>query len=377
MADLREICDKIEEETADLRGKATAKPWADFTRRAFIYNLVNIVPGMDELHTLFVEAEKEISRSGEAEKLGIEEHVAELEKHIQILKRNKAMEESRMEKLRHHSSEIADTVAVPELYSDLEQKTLASLLRSNYLIERIRIHDRKKDPITLAKAGQRNVLDLLQKREEELSDLKKKYEETRKNSFLGMAERDSSIEIERELNELSRKLDSRTALMKRNFELLRETTEKYNNQVVELEGRINGVEELGAQLTGKTFELITMLKKERDYVKKVLIEIEQDTIQLRNTYSKELINLQEEKIGIRNSTEERYEKQLKELRHNLREKTELLNSFREMAHNKERKIGQMEEEMDKLRLVAKVVDRHEKAKKAFSEKKTPRKRMKQ
>lgn len=369
MSEVRELCDKIDEEVADLRQKAGAKSWGDFSRRAFIYNLVNIIPGLEELDELFENVQKETSKTGEGDTIGVNDHLKEIGSFTAILKRNKAMEESRIEKMKLQGTEhFADTITVPELYSDLEQKTLGILLKSNYMIERIRIKDRKNTPEMNTRAGQRNVLDILDKKETELAELREKYNETRKNSFLGLVERDSSIEIEQELNELSRNLGAKTALMKKNFEDTKNVSGQYQQQLNELENRIEGVEEVEAQLTGKTFELITMLKKERDYVKKVLIEIEQDTIQLRNTYSKELLGLQEEKMNIKNSLDDKYEKQIRELKKDLKEKGELVKHFQDTVSNKEARLIDLEEKNDKLKLINKNLERHGKVKEIFSKK---------
>jgi len=60
MSEIRELCDKIDDEVADLRQKAGAKAWGDFSRRAFIYNLVNIIPGLEELDELFGNIKKKV-----------------------------------------------------------------------------------------------------------------------------------------------------------------------------------------------------------------------------------------------------------------------------------------------------------------------------
>ncbi len=384
MPEIRVICSKIKELIADTREKASSRQWRHFSRRAFVYNLANIIPDLEELLLLINEIKKEIEKSGGVSKPDIETLTEEFNKLITILNRNRQMEESKIEKSKQQGiSELADNVTVPELYSDLEQKTLSLLLKTSYFVERARIFERKKSPIMKTSATQRNILDLLDKRDQELFDLKKKYDETRKNSFLGLVEKESSIEIEHELNEVSRKLEAKTALMKKNFENTKETFEQFQNQITETHERILNVEELGAQLTGKTFELITMLKKERDYVKKVLIEIEQDTLQLRNTYSKELLGLQEEKISIRNELEEKYDARINELKLDLKEKSQLLKHFQEISTNKEKKIALLEEENRNLQLAKKVLEKHEKIKEQIlgkkkhpTEKKEPLKKKK-
>jgi len=377
MPELRQLIDKIEEEITDLREKASARPWAAFSRRAFIYNLANMIPSLEEIYSLFQLVRTAIEKKGESNVPDTATYLKELNQLITVLRRNHEMEKSRVEKAQQQNIQaIADSVTVPELYSDLEQKTLSMLLKSSYLIERIRIFERKQEPLMNTKGAQKNILEILEKREQELADLRKKYEETRKHSFLGLVDKETSIEIEAQLNELSRSLEGKTALMKKAFDDMNEDFERQKRKMAETGSKIKEVEGLEAQITEKTFELIIMLKKERDYVKKVLIEIEQDTIQLRNTYSKELLGLQEEKISLKNTLEDRYEKQLSEARKELREKGKLVQHFQETTQSKEKKIEKLEDGNEKLEIVNKTLRKHLKAKGKFSKEKKKTKKTK-
>ncbi len=360
MSELVEIADKIEQEINALREKAGATQWGKLSRRGFIFNIANILPGLEELYSLFQLARMEMSKEWDATAPEASDHLADLNKLITTLKRNREMEESRLEKMKLQGIEaIAETVTVPELYSELEQKTLAMLLKSSYFVERVRIFGRKKEPALQTKAGQRNVLDLLAKREEEVASLRKKYEETRKNTFLGLLEKETSAEIEGELNEVSRSIESKTALLRKAFDATKMFNEQFSRQLVELEQRVLSVEGLQSQMTAKTFEVITMLKKERDYAKKMLIEIEQETIALRNTYSKELLGFQEEKLSNRNAIEEKHGMESAELRTELRHKNEMLKHFQESVSGKDRKIAEIEQENEKLWVLTKTLHKHQ------------------
>ncbi|MCR4368955.1 MAG: hypothetical protein NUV67_03550, partial [archaeon] len=337
-------------------------------------HLVNLLPVLEEIHSLFQLCRTEMEKTQSQLGGEVEGHAKEMNQLITLLKRNRDLEEARITKIRERGIEaVVETIATPELYADLEQKTLGLLLKSSYLTERIRVLERKKEPQMATKGAQRNVLDLLEQRENELAALRKKYEQTRKNSFLGLVEKESSIEIEHELNQLARALDSKTSLMKKSFEESLETFSEFKRHMQDTQEKIGSVEELEAQITGKMFELITMLKKERDYVKRVLIDIEQETIQLRNTYSRELLGLQEEKMGIKNSLEEKYDARIRELKQELADKNHLLKKVHESISHKEKKIAELEEHNEKLSLAKKALERHGEIKKQFlGKEKSPR-----
>lgn len=359
MPELVEIADKIEQEVSTLREKAGSTQWGRLSRRGFIFSVSNMLPGLEELYSLFQLARMEMSKEGDPAAPEASEHLTGLNRLITTLKRNVEMEQSRVEKMKTQGIEaIAETVTVPELYSELEQKTLAMLLKSSYFVERMRIFGRKKEPLMETRGAQRNVLDLLAKREEEVAALRKKYDETRKNTFMGLLEKGTSAEIEGELNEVSRSIESKTALLRKAFDAAKMFNEQFQRQQAELEQRVLSVEDLQSQMTAKTFEALTMLKKERDYAKRMLIEIEQETIALRNTYSKELLGLQEEKLRLKNTIEEKHNRETSELRAELRHKNETIRHFQESISAKEKKNSDLELENEKLWVLTKTLHKH-------------------
>src|SRR3989344_1806019 len=370
MPPLREICDRIETTTSSIRQHASERQWSNYSRQAFVGNLSKIIPEMEQLQGLFELALHEIDGRNELPKPEISPHIKEISQLIIVLKRNRELEQARIDKIRAQGiGMLAETIVVPELYSDLEQKTLAIILKSTYAIERMRVYDRKKDNMMKTSGAQKSVLDLLDKREKELEDLRKKYEETRSKTFLGLLEKEGSIEIENELNEISRQLEAKTELLKTHAQAGKKGLEEMQRAMGELFDKVSRVEELEGQALGKTFELITMLKKERDYAKKVLIEIEQETLQLRNTYSKELLNLQEEKIGLKNSLDERHEKEVSGLREDIRQKAQTIEHLQHSLILKEKKISALEEEQEQLRLINKAFHKHHTVKQHLSGKK--------
>lgn len=360
------LINRAEEEIAKTREHVSTRSWTDFSRKGFIYQLANVLPHIQEIYTLFQLIRNEMEKKAEAGKPELGEFLKEINKHITILKRNQAMEEEKSQKAMQDGIQtLADEITMPELYADLEQKTMSLLLKSANILERIRLFERKKEPIMQTRAAQRNVLDLLEKRETELQNLRKKYEETRKNMFFGLIEKESANDVEKELGEISRQLEAKTAVAKKMFEAEKNTFENLQKQMQEMEARINEVEELETRALGKTFELITMLKKERDYAKKILMELEHDTLQLRNSYSKELLGLQEEKMQHKNTLEDKFQREIEELKKEVREKNELLRHFHETVVSKEQKIQELENSREQKRkpvLILKEIEKKEEIK---------------
>ena len=78
------------------------------------------------------------------------------------------------------------------------------------------------------------------------------------------------------------------------------------------------------------------LKKERDYSSKVLMEIENETSKLREKYLTNLLNIEKEKIAIKNEIEKNVEEKVNVLRQKLLEKEELIAHLKKINARRER-----------------------------------------
>ena len=104
-----------------------------------------------------------------------------------------------------------------------------------------------------------------------------------------------------------------------------------------------------ARHSEKTSELIAMLKKERDYAKKIVLDIEHETLQLRSTYSKELLNLEEEKARAKNDAYDKFREKSVRQDAELNEKKELIGHMREAVEAKEEKIRLLEGKVNSMK----------------------------
>ncbi|MEM4364150.1 MAG: hypothetical protein QXS90_02630 [Candidatus Diapherotrites archaeon] len=358
---LARTLDGLEAKVNEIRLEVTKRHWSELSRPGFIFLLSNVVPLLDELFSLFQVVLLELEKSKESFP-ELKAHCDDLSKLVVLLKRNKELEEKRQEKVKAKEISFVEDLPSQDLYSDLEQKTLSFLLKSSYMIDRLRIIVRKRDPANKIGVVQKNVLSVLEQREKELEDLRKKYEEIRKSAFFGVVHNDSSVEIENSLNELLRKSETEVALVKKSFESAKSSFESLEKSLVELSSRLSQVEEFQNQVVSKTFELIAMLKKERDYAKRLLMDVEQETLQLRNLYSKELLGLQEEKLNYKNSIEQKFVEEIRQLKRELKERNELVKQLQDAASLREQKIVELEKELEDFKVKHKTLHRHLKIK---------------
>ena len=93
----------------------------------------------------------------------------------------------------------------------------------------------------------------------------------------------------------------------------------------------------------KSAELTLLLKKERDFAKKLVLDMEAEVLELRNTYSKELLNLEEAKLKARKDAERELMQRIRKLEDELLAKEELLKHFRDLAKSKDAEARELEE----------------------------------
>src|SRR3989344_2503792 len=161
-------------------------------------------------------------------------------------------------------------------------------------------------------------------------------------SCVGMIGEESAADIEKELNELSAKLSAEDSLLEEGVSSCRKQLEQLSVRQAELSGKTRNIREMQARPSEKTAELVTMLKKERDYAKKIVLDIEHETLQLQNTYSNELLNLEEEKIRAKNDAYEKFKERVGRQDAELNEKKELIRHLREAVEAREHRIRALE-----------------------------------
>lgn len=371
MPEVALLIEKVIDGVNLLQGRVDAKEWKNYSRTSFIYNLTQTISELEEIASLLEMIDGEFKREGLGDAPDINEYIEEINSLIVLLKRNQKMEEDSIERAKKTGIfELGEEVEKPEVYSSLEQKVLGLLLKVRYLTDRINVYVNKREikPYTPAKA-QRNILDLLEQKEEELHKVKQKFEELKSKSFFGRMEEGTSSDLEEELNELSRSIESENSVLLRAVEEQKKRLEEVNGFQLELESRIKKFEEFSAEHIAKTMEIITMLKKERDYAKKIVLEMEHETMQLRSSYSRELLAIEEEKMRAREVASQKFKKQITRLQKELAEKGELLQQFKKMVEDRERRIEKLEQKLDSEKEAKKVLRKPKKKPKRAKRKK--------
>ncbi|MFH1239624.1 MAG: hypothetical protein V1672_00220 [Candidatus Diapherotrites archaeon] len=367
MSNINNTFNKLINSIDDIDKELLKTRWKDMTRNLFVNTLENSVTSLKESQALLKELNSQLS-SLDTDAPSLAVILNEFEKTIIVLEKN-----LKLEKGKTHSGDsvvnITSISEVPELYASLEHKILELLLKTRYVLEDVDLFLRKEQitPVD-EKAGAKNLVEILRKRDEEMRELKDNLEKLKKKSFFGYIHEESPADIEKEVHELAKKLEINLEQMKNNYSSYGDRLESMAHNFSLLKEKIKAVEEMFDQFSEKSEELTRILKKERDYAKKIVLEADGETGRVRRSYTQELLGMQKEKVKVREDSELKYRKQIDEIKKDISEKDKMLKEFTDMLSRREHKIDELEERNKELRLLLKAGETHAKAKKTFKQK---------
>ncbi|MDP6670535.1 MAG: hypothetical protein QGI60_01835, partial [archaeon] len=342
--DLRIEIAKIVEAINDLHSSVSADEWGNASRTVFVASLARTMGKLEDLEERFKRIKKELGKGAKVGAPDFSELLAEFAATSKILENNLSLEKSKKSVVKE--SNIFEKEENFELYEDLSQKVQTLLLRARYMAERLNVFILRQSSAPLeGKSTAKQMLDLLQAKENEIGELRGKYENIRKQSYLGYVQEQTSVDLEQDLSNTGMRMSAMANELRSEISLHKKQVEYIENSYAELKEKLDAMQETFNDYVEKSLEVITMLKKERDYAKKVVLDVEHETLQLRNSYTSEVLSLQENKLSAKKEVEEKFKKEFDSLKKELKETKEVLGSFKKIAEDKVSKERELEEKI--------------------------------
>jgi hypothetical protein len=336
--------EKVEECIKDINSihDAVARTnWAALNRQGFVFELEQSLSKLKGLYLLTTEINKELKLLLEKNTPDLDTFLSEMAREMTVLEANISMEKKK--KLRQELVNEREPIEVPDLYSSLQQKILTLTLKARYNLDKARnFMIARKTPFVKKGSTAKNLLEALSAKEEELNELKNKNIELKRKTYFGTLQEKGVAEIESELHEMDKKLSESVGETKKSLKTHLAQINYVEGSFVHLKNKVEEIENLHATFAHKTIDLIKELKKERDFAKNLALEIEQDTLNIRSNYTKQLLELDEKKHNIEERMREKYEKELLQSKKQIEEKNISIEHLRKL-------ILQLEEENKKLK----------------------------
>lgn len=340
MVEIELAAEKLVSLLNEIHDKIKGKPWKSLNRNGFSYAASNATTELGEALQFIESIEEEYESQDLSDSPSSKDLVAGCKDAIVTLKKNRAFEQKKNENSMPLLFEMKDSIAEKELYVHLEQKILDFVLKARYWVDRIVLYEKKRKVKPLeGRSARKNVLDLLEQKENELEELKKRYSDLRVKTHLGLIEEKTVADLEKEYYGEVRKEDSEIKLIISQVSLFEKDIESLAGKYRMIKAGFSRAEELSSRQIESSSELITCLKKERDYAKRIVMEIENETIRLRSAYSKELLSLEEEKEIAKHEAYEKFRQQLLKAKQEIEQRDSAIKDFREVLKAREEKAA--------------------------------------
>ena len=360
----------LTEKISYLTVKLRDSNWASLSRLGFVREAGNCLDKMTGIRKNLEELEHVLS----AEKLGINPLLSDLKKIEKLIEKNVHFEhEKKSDFVGIHPRTQEEH---PELFASLQQSVLSIMLKTRFLVERSAIFVQRNAPSAEAvgeATERKEIIQLLEQKEAELQQLREQYDNVRKHTILGFAHEENAAETEQDMQKLARKFESEKRELKHRASEFRSIISGLQSEFLQLSDKLEENERAFSEYVDKSEELIMLLKKERDYSKKIVLDIENDVMQLRAKYSNELLKMEESKAKARGEATVDARKAIGKLQLELEDKEELLRHFKELAKRKEKESLELNEKLSYVNAAMKAREMDYEKKSAVTQAKKPAK----
>ncbi|MBU0636104.1 hypothetical protein KKE06_03695 [Candidatus Micrarchaeota archaeon] len=361
---------EVQKKCGELAGMLKDQQWPSLDKKGFELAAGNALGNLKQIQKDLSQLEKFLAFETMETEKDVKQKNSELVGLVKLLQKNMELEQKKS------TSKLADFDFLPEdkkyneNFSALQHQTATTLLQTNYAMEKLLLESKKDDfAPTNEKSTSKSLIELLKTREDEIQALKKNYSQARRDSLMGSAAIEGVADIEADLQQTNQKIAVHQHRLEESLKYHGQNTEKMFQSAGQLRNETSALQQLLWNHFQKSQELVTQLKKERDFARQLALDTEMETLGLRSQYSHELLGLQEKIAHARNQHKREFEVRLEKLEKELDHKSQMVAHFRETASNQSKTIHALEEKNKHYRLLFDTREKHEKIKKHLKSKK--------
>jgi len=337
MSVLEEKVNKTITDIENLHSLVSKTHWNELNREGFVFELERATKRLKEIYSELMEMNREMTLMLEKNTPDINEVLVEIKRELIILESNVQMEKSK--KLKEALVNETEKIEIPELYSSLQQKILRLTLKARYSVEKVKgFLVIRKVPFVQKGSTARNLLELLQKKEDEISDLKIQHNELKRKGFF-KNDNKSLAEIEHELFESDKQLALALEDTKKSLKTHFAQIEYVEGSFSSLKKRVEAIDSLQEKFTKNAIELIKELKKDRDFARTSALEIEQENIRNRGDLTSKMIDIEKEKSELKDKARMKYFQDMEQIKKEMAEKSQVIANMAKLVEEQEKEIS--------------------------------------
>ncbi|NMA44497.1 MAG: hypothetical protein GX950_01645 [Candidatus Diapherotrites archaeon] len=320
--------------------------WKKLNQKGFVFELERSAKKIKNLLLDIEELNRELKLLMEKNTPELDTLIIEINKQLEIIETNLALEKAK--KFKEETLDILETQEVPELYDSIQQKIIILMLRARNEIEKVKTFLLVKDEPPIRKGNTAKALvEIIQKQENELRQAKERNLELKRKNFFGSIEEISTADIEKGLHETDKLLTESVTESKKALKNHLAQLNYVEGSFIQLKNEIEKIEDQHSRFTKKSLELIKDLKKERDFARKIALEVEQETIAVKNSYTHQLLDFEKRKSEIEEKIKQKYQKETEKLKNEIEEKRLSSVNLMKIVEEQEKEIKILKQKLEK------------------------------
>ncbi|MFH0970892.1 MAG: hypothetical protein V1776_05580 [Candidatus Diapherotrites archaeon] len=317
-------------------------PWNQANRTQLVEKLHQWHAHTKQAGELLTLLQLEQLKYAQLKEVDVREAETFIKKTGEMLERNIQFEKDKTKR----KIDLTEKITTPALGAEIEARMHRQWMALQRVHEQFNIALRKsmndEHPV---KGMEGELFSLIRTKEDEIQKIKQERDVLKREKYFGPNEKYSLTDMENELHELLQQFAIEKHAVFDHLELGKKKIDEYANHHMHLENKTKKLEHLVSELQKKHLNILTMLKKERDYARKLAMDLETETASVRALYSKELLTLEDKKHAIKKEIEEKHAQKIFQLEKKVKEQESLLKELDALAREKERQIQRMAEKM--------------------------------
>ncbi|MBM3282008.1 MAG: hypothetical protein FJY86_01545 [Candidatus Diapherotrites archaeon] len=317
-------------------------PWEQANRAQLVERLKQWHDHTKQSKELVTLLQLEQLKHPEMKSINLREAETFLVKTDEVLARNMNFEKDKT----NRKIDLTEKIHTPALGAELEARMHRQWLTLHRAHEQLAIALRKTlSTNTSAKAIEGELFNLVKTKEEEIQNLKNERDQLKREKFFTNNEKYSLTEMENDLQDLLQRFAIEKHALYDHLEQGKKKLDEYSTHHMHLDHKTKKLEQMVNELQKKHVGISTVLKKERDYARKLALDLEGEAASIRATYAKELLTLDEKKHALRQEVEEKHAQKIALLEKKVREQEHIIRELDAIAREKEREVARLAEKI--------------------------------
>lgn len=335
------LLDQLQDELSKFKSLPFV-PWEQANRAQLVERLKQWQSHTRQSKELLTLLQLEQLKHPEMKNINLREAETYLTKTDEVLSRNLSFEKDKT----NRKIDLTEKVTTPALGAELEARMHRQWLSLHRAHEQLAMALRNIMGNNVnAKAIEGELFNLVRTKEDEIQNLKQERDTLKREKYFSPTEKYSLTEMENDLQELLQRFAIEKHGLYDHLNEGKKKLDEYAAHHMHLDNKAKKMEQMVHELQKKHISITTVLKKERDFARKLAMDLESESAAIRAMYSKELLTLDEKKHVLKQEIEEKHRQKISMLEKKVSQQEQIIQELEAIAREKEREVARLAEKL--------------------------------